>query len=148
MIITYKTEWKSYQYGILAPSKGERATFPFDLTQVRSSGGVQNPGRFLVGQFNQAYTMGKIPCWFTSFPPTKKKKKQGYQEKVNKGRKSTNHYQRVVKKSSQIGQKPETEQSERKVVEKKYNTPSRKYAAKREKIIWRKKRTDNIKSKK
>jgi len=65
---------KSYQYSIPAPSKGERATFPFDLTQVRSSGGVWNPGRFLVGWLSQAHTMGAIPCWFTSFPPTKKKK--------------------------------------------------------------------------
>ena len=43
---------------------------------MRSSGGVQNPGRFLVGWFSQAHTMGEIPCWFTSFPPTKKKKKR------------------------------------------------------------------------
>jgi len=67
----------SYQYGIPAPSKGERATFPFDLTQVRSSGGVRNSGRFLVGRPSQAHTMGMIPCWITSFPPTEKKKKTG-----------------------------------------------------------------------
>ena len=57
---------------IPAPSKGKRATFSFDLTQVRSSGGVCNPRRFLVGQPSQVYTMGIIPCWITSFPPTKK----------------------------------------------------------------------------
>jgi len=66
----------SYQYGIPAPSKGERATFPFDLTQVRSSGGVRNPRGFLVGRPSQAHTMGMIPCWITSFPPTEKKKKE------------------------------------------------------------------------
>jgi len=73
MTITNKAGRKSYQYGIPALSKGERATFPFDLTQVRSSGGVQNPGRFLVGWLS--HTMGVIPCWLTSFPPTEKKKK-------------------------------------------------------------------------
>ena len=67
--ITNKIGLLSYQYGIPAPSKRERATFPFDLTQVRSSDGVQNPGRFLVGQPSQAHTMGMIPCWITSFPP-------------------------------------------------------------------------------
>jgi len=34
MTITNKSEQKSYQNGIPAPSKGERETFPFDLTQV------------------------------------------------------------------------------------------------------------------
>jgi len=29
-----------------------------------------------VGRFSQAHTMGEIPCWFTSFPPTEKKKKK------------------------------------------------------------------------
>ena len=75
MTITNKAGRKSYQYGIPALSKGERATFPFDLTQVRSSGGVQNPGRFTVGRLSQAHTMGVIPCWLTSFPPTEKKKR-------------------------------------------------------------------------
>ena len=27
-----------------------------------------------MGQLSQAHTMGAIPCWLTSFPPTKKKK--------------------------------------------------------------------------
>ena len=73
----------SYQYGIPAPSKGERATFPFDLTQVRSSGGVRNSGRFLVGRPSQAHTMGMIPCWITSFPPTEKKKKRSRSFKIH-----------------------------------------------------------------
>ena len=43
---------------------------------MRSSGGVQNPGRFLVGRPSQAHTMGMIPCWMTSFPPAEKKKNE------------------------------------------------------------------------
>jgi len=46
MTITNKAGQKSYQYSIPAPSKGERATFPFDLTQARSSGGFETQGGF------------------------------------------------------------------------------------------------------
>ena len=73
--ITNKIGLLSYQYNIPALSKEERATFPFNLTQV-SSGGVRNPGRFLVGWPSQAHTMEMIPYWMTSFSPTKKKKKR------------------------------------------------------------------------
>ena len=29
-----------------------------------------------MGQFSQVHTIGEIPYWFISFPPTKKKKKK------------------------------------------------------------------------
>jgi len=50
----------------------------------------------------------------------------------------------VAGKSSKIGQESKTKQSRRKSAGKKCGTPKGKCIAKRRRIIWRKRRTNNV----
>ena len=49
-----------------------------------------------MGWYSQAYTMGAIPCWLTSFPPTKKKKGIA-RSKSNTSDRSSNRRSRFIR---------------------------------------------------
>ena len=50
----------------------------------------------------------------------------------------------MVRKSSETGQKPETKQGRRESIGEEYGVPRGKCAAKRRKIIWGKRGTNNV----
>ena len=54
----------------------------------------------------------------------------GNQEKTSRSRRTADHHRRVARKSGQIRQKPEAEQSGEKNIGEKCSVPRRKYAAK------------------
>jgi len=70
--------------------------------------------------------------------------KQGHQEEVSRGRRTTNHHWRVARKGSETGQKPETKQGRRESTGEECGAPRGKCTAKRRKIIWGKRGTNNV----
>ena len=68
----------------------------------------------------------------------------GHQKEVSQSRETTNYYWRVARKDGKTKQKPEIEQGRRESIEEECGVPRGKCTAKRRRIIWGKRGTNNM----
>jgi len=73
--------------------------------------------------------------------------KWGHQEEASQSRETANHHWRVARKGDETRQKPETEQGRRESIGKECGMPRGKCTAKRRRIIWGKRGTNNVENK-